>query len=299
MNNELKKLLEGHRGFERALRNDLSLLKQPAPVTVMVNAWPALVNALQAGNSRNRKPKKQHVSFLANLMRKNEWYVTGQGFSVDTNGENIDSGNRTAAIIEAGYPAIPFNLTLGVDRRALAYIDTHAKRSAADALTLMFEQTVQNWVAAVARYMVTVAVKGTKNDKMKPTAPQMATMLAAESDAMEVFNGFYRLDTNKAWTAPRIAAWLIFARMDLSKAVEVARAVQAGEMLQRDDPAMRLRNLILKSSHGGSTAQTASFNETISLMRAAFEGRSIAKVYPASALSEQETRVCECWRAAL
>jgi len=294
---EIKRLQDAHGAMEMALRNDITLLKQPAPLTVMVSAWPELIDALCAGNERNRKVKQKHVSYLAKLMAGGEWYLTGQGFSVDTNGENIDSGHRSAALVEAGYPALPLNLTLGVDRNAVAYIDTHAKRSACDTLTLLLEQVVQAWVAAVARLMSCIVLNGSIiSTTSKPSAPHMAGMLMAVSDALQEFESCYKLDTQKAWPSARIVAWLLFAQMDLPKAMEVAHAVRSGAMLSANSPAMRLRNSILKGSARGGADQSASFFETVAIMRAAFEGRQLSKVYQASCLNSEELRICKQWK---
>lgn len=296
---QTKKLELAQAAFAAALRTDLSLMVQPRPITVQLRVWPELVDYLHDHNKRNRKVKPSHVEHLAELMRDGKWYVTGQGFSVDQQGETIDSGHRTAAMIQAGYPELEIVLTLGVDRAALPYIDSHAKRSASDALTLMLEQSVQNWAAAAARLMVMLERDGTIGGvSWKPGPEAMAFAMTSMAEAFREFTSLYRVES-RSWAASRVAAWMVYAAIDLDFAKRFALQVQEGAGLQKNSCALRLRNAILaaKAGSSGGGGQRALFFETLTLMRHARLGNeTLEKLYVAGEMTGEERKACSKWK---
>lgn len=288
MKTSLSILKEAHREFADALRRDLSLMVQPHPITVQLQTWPALIDYLFEHNTRNRTIKPKQLGYLVDSMKSGQWYCTGQGFSVDTEGETIDGGHRTTMIKSAGYPSLWINLTLGVDRKAIAGIDSHAKRSSCDVLCLMLDQKVSNWVAAVARLLVLFAYNSLQNCSFKPSAQQMALVISLLQEQIEVFRPLINVDHRK-WSASRIAAWLVYAWRDTTFAVDFAKHVHTGAALDKGSPALRLRTDIFKNQTGGGAMQTEAFYATLNILRAAYDGKSLTKLYISTELTKNES----------
>lgn len=281
-------LKEAHARFADALRKDLSLMVQPHPITVQLLTWPELIDYLVEHNTRNRTIKDRQLGHLVDLMQSGRWYCTGQGLSVDTQGETIDGGNRSTAIKKAGYPTLRINLTLGVDRKALAVIDSHAKRTSSDVLGLMLDQKVSNWVAATARLLVLFAYNSLQNCAFKPSAHQMALVISLLREEIELFQPLLSVDHRK-WSAARIAAWLVYAKVNTAFAADFAKQVHTGAALEKGSPALRLRTDIFKPQSGGGVMQTEGFYATLNILRAAYEGRSVTKLYVSTELTPNES----------
>jgi hypothetical protein len=95
-----------------------------------------LVDWLLSINTDNRPIKPNVVNNYEQEMISGEWYVTGQGISISTEGILLDGQHRLLAAKKAGYPPVQVCIVYGVDKRAQIKVDTHAKRSANDLLAL-------------------------------------------------------------------------------------------------------------------------------------------------------------------
>jgi hypothetical protein len=164
-----------------------------------------------------------------------------------------------------------------VDRAALAVIDSHAKRTSADVLTLMLDQKVSNWVAATARLLVLFAYNSIVTSSFKPSAHQMSLVISLLREEIEAFQPLMCVDHRK-WSASRIAAWMVYAWQYTRFAVDFAKQVHTGEALERGSPALRLRTDIFKSQAGGGAQQTEAFYATLNILRAAYDARSLTKL---------------------
>ena len=83
----------------------------------------------------NRKLSSQRVSQLANQMREGLWVFDGSPIRFNEDGELVDGQHRMWAIIESERPA-EFLVLRGVNRKAMATMDTGKSRSFSDILGL-------------------------------------------------------------------------------------------------------------------------------------------------------------------
>ncbi len=108
----------------------------PTPKCEIVTLDKPLVDWLLSINTDNRPIKPCVVNNYEQEMISGEWYVTGQGISISTEGVLLDGQHRLLAVKKAGYPPIQILIAYGVDKRAQIKVDTHSKRSANDLLAL-------------------------------------------------------------------------------------------------------------------------------------------------------------------
>jgi hypothetical protein len=125
-----------------------------------------LVDWLLSINTDNRPIKPNVVNNYEQEMISGEWYVTGQGISISTEGILLDGQHRLLAAKKAGYPPVQVCIVYGVDKRAQIKVDTHAKRSANDLLALYLHIKANKLLGPslkTAIYLTTRTFKQKKN----------------------------------------------------------------------------------------------------------------------------------------
>lgn len=88
---------------------------------------------LQHHNPFNRIMRPSAVEAYASDLKSGRFALTHQGIAFDWNGHNIDGQHRLKAIVVTGIGATLF-VTTGLDPLVRAVVDTHAKRTTADAM---------------------------------------------------------------------------------------------------------------------------------------------------------------------
>lgn len=119
----------------------------------VVNITPELAETWLARNLGNRNLRETKVATLARDISRGEWRQTGEAIKFDWNGRLIDGQHRLHAIIAAGVAARMLVIR-GLDPEAQKFIDTGAKRSAADAIRMAGGKTEPNIVAAAIRLIL-------------------------------------------------------------------------------------------------------------------------------------------------
>lgn len=130
----------------------------PLPVRVQHPAMsvqtltPAHATALLDANDSNRTVRRRLVTTYARDMAAGRWQFTGEAIKVAEDGVLLDGQHRLMAIVEAGVP-VPMLVIRGLSHAAQAAMDTGAKRTAGDALSLRGERT-SALLASVAKMIL-------------------------------------------------------------------------------------------------------------------------------------------------
>lgn len=115
-----------------------------------------LVDWLLSINTENRKVKPSVVRRYAEEIRRGAWDVTSQGIGVSRDGVTLDGQHRLLALRECGYPPTRSVLVWGLKKEAQLKVDIHAKRSAANLLTLAKRVTINDRLAAALRLLTII-----------------------------------------------------------------------------------------------------------------------------------------------
>ncbi len=215
-----------------------------------VVATKPLVDALLAMNTKNRKLMPSAVARLKNDIQNGSYLPTCEGFGVDSNGVLADGQHRLEALKDAGYPPVLILLVTGLDPRAQAVINRGSKRSLADALTLMQGRTFSNAVVAACTVFVNI-----KNADKK-SADFVHADTSARSDGI-IKQSVFRWEEDVAavievcggqFRAAVIAALAVYYRHNPEAALSFAGKLRTGINLAANDPALRLRETLSKST---------------------------------------------------
>lgn len=126
--------------------------------TVWREVTPQLAKELLSRNTINRKINDKLVEFYAIQMKKGQWKITGQGITIDRDGNLQDGQHRLAAIVKSGV-AISFLITYGLPIESFTGYDRGKKRSISDIFQL---KNIQNNVPVTASIRNYLMRKNTK-----------------------------------------------------------------------------------------------------------------------------------------
>lgn len=246
------------------------------PEVNIVTATKPLVDALLAMNTSNRKSRQMAVDRLATDIEEGHWKLTASGVGVDSRGILSDGQHRLLAIKQAGYPAVPFVLAIGLHPDAQSVVDRHAKRSLADALSLVHGRTISTSLVAASNQMLSIRNATNKTGVFSvvgggPSDASAAANLILWEDELSAV-----LPLAGGVRASVVAALAIYYRQDKERASVLCDQIKRGLGLEENDPAYRLR-LSLKQlgSQGGAQGSLRSFSNTVSAIIAHANDRPV------------------------
>jgi hypothetical protein len=177
------------------------LRKHAHPACRLMMVTPQLAAKMLAYNTLNRKLRTRHTADLAEDMDADRFVLTHQGVAFDTAGVLLDGQHRLQAMIDANTTLVLF-VFVGIDPRARAFIDVHARRSNADVLT-MGGVAVPNVarVAAIVRTVLTFKREPT-GDRWQQTRIDSAQVVEAYTADPDGFNLVARESGNARQARP-------------------------------------------------------------------------------------------------
>lgn len=234
-----------------------------------------LVDDLLILNTRNRNLQPNAVAFYRRAIEAGHWVVTGEGISVSASGFLINGQHRLEALRAAGYPPLTMLLVLGLPDEALGAVDTGKNRSARDYLQLMFNAKVSNFVAALLRTSMSAAKSFAPGKFLPQEYAEKLEELGPSIEELLEIEGLGKLP-----------AAVVAALMDAhhkgyrDDTLAFAKALASGEMLERDNPALVLRNWIANNKGpGGELVMTERYRKTTNALQAWIDRRPLSKLY--------------------
>lgn len=224
----------------------------------IVIATKALVDALLVINTRNRAVKTTQLSRLKQDIERGKFELTNQGIGVSITGVLNDGQHRLMALRDCGYPPVELLIVTGLSDESQALIDQQAKRSQADVVSLLLNQSVSTKIIAVINAAHRVRQGDDVFSYIASSEGVLGGYALAEAftekgeEVASVIQG-----CGPAYAAFICAGVLEYARKtSLSQALDFAEKLKTGLDLQANDPVYRLREAFVKrKSEFGAGAQ--------------------------------------------
>lgn len=211
------------------------------PTAEIYTITPAVAKRWLSRNVRNRRIREADVAAYARDMAAGNWRLTGEAVKFDTNGALADGQHRLHAVIRSG-AAIPMLVVRGIDPDAQSVMDTGAKRSASDALTLNGEKN-SSILAAVAGLALREPGAGYIAEPIsKPTHAEIADFLDEHGDAVRRAAEMASIHYPAFDAAPSVlgVCWMRFAEIDLQACAEFFNSVANLQTAGSGDPRLAL-----------------------------------------------------------
>lgn len=199
----------------------------PKPKAEIKTVSPRTAKEWLKRNVRNRKLRASLVNAYARDMASGRWQVTGESIKFDTNGALADGQHRLSAIVQSGVP-VDMLVIRGVDPDSQTVMDSGAKRTASDALTLVGRKNPAV-LAAAARYALREPACGliaARERVSNPTNSEIAAFIADTPGihhAAELAMHYYpQFDAPPSVLA---VCWMRFSEIDLEATAQFFSAV--------------------------------------------------------------------------
>lgn len=258
--------------------------KHPAEAARKFIVTPDLAQRMLDCAEGNRRKRIRHVDEIAAAMSENRFIFTHQGVAFDTSGKFFDGQHRCQAIVDSG-KAQPLWVFVGVDPRAVHFVDQHARRSGTDALT-MGRGTPPPNIAAVSAVVRFVWIRDHAEPGQWKSTYMDNELLAKEYDA-DPSGYIYAVRTagaarqlHKGYTNTPVAALLYIAIRQGAKVHDIEQFIhhyKTGEDLGSGHPVLALRRRAdLYSDRSGHVInRKIQFGEWVMAWNAYVEGRKL------------------------
>lgn len=245
------------------------------PTATFVTMTRELVDALLVLNTKNRCQRPEIIKSYRRAMDNNFWVTTNQGIGVAASGFLVDGQHRLEALRAAGYPPVQMLVVTGLPDEAMAAVDGGRNRSPRDYLQLLFDTKISSTVSAILRTSM-IARDDFAVTKYSPQ--EFAEHFEKMGDSIAKIM--------KLATASRLPAAVAAALVDAhrkgyhAETEAFATALLTGEMLERDNPALLLRNWISNNhGSGGSIILKERYSKTTRALQAWIDRRPLGKLY--------------------
>lgn len=239
-----------------------------------------VVDGLLALNIRNRAVRPKVVADYRRIIQRGMWKPTNQGVAVTASGFLADGQHRLLALQAEGYPAVVMLVVTGLDDDVTAAIDNGTNRNARDYLQFMFDTKVSNTVGAILRASM---MERDGRSVRKYTPYEYAARLdEIGSDIGAVLN----VESTSKLPAAVLAALVdAHANGRHDEVIAFSTALATGAMLERDNPALVLRNWIAASrgNGGGEPMAEARYRKTTAALQAWIDGKKVTRLHGAKA----------------
>ena len=228
---------------------------------------PKKAKQILVSNTKNRKIKFRHVTFLANQMLSGCWVYNGQSIVVSNNGILVDGQHRLLAIIESG-TTIETELIEGVDYdEAFSTIDTGVVRSPSDVLAMRGYRNAPLLAAAI-KILITYdattdksgfAISGVKitNDNILDKTEKVLDLMGSEK--LDVIFGNIQ---KYGGSSVDLFVAMVLYRNSRGKTMQFFNDISLGLFNNENDPLKRYREYIqstkLKKRDAKEKTQTVS-----------------------------------------
>lgn len=202
------------------------------------------VKWLAKNHAQNRPLRESRIRQYAADIVEGRWRVTHQGIAFDKDETLLDGQHRLHAIVRAGIPC-DMMVTRGLTLETFALLDQGAHRTAGDILRL------PTWHVASLRCLIALE-RYQSNISNRARPHEIELRQKQGTDAIEIIRGLH--PSNTGFTiAPVIGAMAYAHPIDPTAAESFFSQVARGELLERTDPAYRLRAWIEARRAGGIT----------------------------------------------
>jgi len=250
--------------------------------TEVVAIDPAGAEELLGHNINNRGVKRRVVMTYADDMSKGRWQLAGAPIVLAEDGTLLDGQHRLLAVIESGR-TIEFLLVHGVKRDVQPVIDTGAKRTFGDVLTMRGETHAMSLAAITKIVAMWDPDEGLPSSNATPSNTALIEFLAAHPELRDIARRMASLKEQIRGIRPAAFGaflWLI-DQIDSEDAEAFVGSYVTGIDLAEGSPILALRNYADNLMFNESRQRGSSLNSRlwIALMIKAWnawrEGREV------------------------
>jgi len=222
-------------------------------ITRVINITPDIAQELLKRNVNNRPLRKVNLKHLKNEMVSGNWQFDGDPIRIDAEGNLLNGQHRLTAIIESGL-TFPFFLISGLRSDSFKVMDTGARRSASDVLSIV---GVKN---AAQAGTITKFVHGIKSGKFGASIVKIDNRSLSNTDLIDYYFSLPNIadsisicGTLKSHFQHAVSGTVLggfhflFSEKDTDAANEFMDKLTTGIGLEADSPIYALRNKLILS----------------------------------------------------
>ena len=207
---------------------------------------PEMAAKLLSNNTRNRSIRRKNVEFFAKEILSGNWKLNAETIKVGRDGTLLDGQHRLYAVVETGM-SIQCLLATDLDQDVFDTIDTGARRSAGDTLTVAGEVCGRNLAAALVLC----------EDILDGNMAFSRNVKVSNGEVIEKLNRHGNIRASLAWAkrlgrmAPAsvaAATHYLFSCVDQDSADSFFSKLAEGADLKAKDPVHLLRNRLLENA---------------------------------------------------
>jgi len=264
---------------------DWPLRKHTSPACRLMVVTPALAEKMLAFNDHNRRLRKRHAARLGEAMDNDDFILTHQGYAFDTMGRLLDGQHRLTGQVASGKTLVVF-VFVGIDPRAFAYIDIHARRGSRDVLEMEHAPNAAQ-LAAVLRH-VYLAKHASVTEWIRTGVDNSTTtaMYAEDRDAFDwaTRESHAAVQMWRGYPGSCIGALIYLAHKGGASDVEIDEFLTLykwGENIARDHPIAVLRRTAKDYSddRGRRVRNNILYGQLVCAWNALQEGRTIRTLH--------------------
>ncbi len=244
--------------------------------TKIEKVTPAVAEKYLDSMKTNRKLSSQRVSQLAGQMREGLWIFDGSPLRFNEDGELVDGQHRLWAIIEAEFTA-EFLVLRGVERKAMATMDTGKSRSFSDILGLNNPGLTDVTTVAAFVQLLYRWTEGRRGSALRGSGGSQN--IIPNSVLLDFFtqNKQHIIDVSsqsrsKPYRIRGIASSVIalsiweFEQLDAADMADFYTKLSTGAGLEEDSPILALRNYITRAMTGADKRSVVESDLALALL---------------------------------
>lgn len=251
----------------------MSAEKIMGETTVVQVVTPEMASEWLGRNTRNRSINATHVARLAEEIRCGRWRSTHQGIAFGADGTLYDGQHRLHAIIEAKKPVV-MRVTFGLPAEALDAIDTGDSRRAMDVMAIADGVRMGHNKRSAIVSAHSLVSSGDITVRGRIMVAQLRDAFADHGDSFSALEPYFA-SHDRLTQAPLIGALCICHKIAPAQTIEFTKLLRDPSGLDKDHPAVALRDFVLLSYVSGNTrARTDLADRTFTAVRAFQKGQT-------------------------
>jgi hypothetical protein len=207
---------------------------------------PEMARELLTNNTANRPIKPNHIIFLMKEIVSGNWKFNGDPIRIGHDGSLIDGQHRLTAVIRTGI-AIETLLIDGLDPKVFDTIDSGARRSTGDTLSVFGEKNGRNLAAALVVVNDLIMGKNDFHHTVKISNSEILDMLNKYSGIRESLYWGRAIDKLAPFSVS-VALHYLFSLKNKDKANTFFEAIHTGVNINNNDPTYWLRRRMIENA---------------------------------------------------
>jgi hypothetical protein len=256
----------------------MTTINEPAtslngPVVEVVQVTPRMAEQWLARNGRNRRLREATIKSYARQMAAGRWTFNGEAIQIDNAGNLLNGQHRLTALVEAEI-TLPLVVVSNLPPEAQDVLDTQARRTAGDMLTLHNEQDTNVLAGAIRRALLVERTGGyarASHDTQVGHA-EIKDWLAAHPDIRVAASLARRHARGMDAPSPAVLAYAVWRlrQIDPDEAELFLIDADTKANLSADDPALALGSRLAELRRQGRAVPV---EEQLSLIFRAWNAR--------------------------